>query len=233
MDLGELEELWRNCSRCGLCETRRKVVFGEGNPNADILIVGEAPGEIEDRQGRPFVGESGRILQEFMDEVHISREVDCYITNVVGCRPTAEAPDEDGKIRVENRQPSKVEREACRERLLEIIYCVDPLLIIAAGKVPASALLGRIRSMNDMEGQVYTMKMMGRHREIRYPVMVIRHPANLSRTVPKQEGEWVNTLRAMFQACEIVDYLRQCHRDVPIPDRRGTPPREEENFDAL
>lgn len=127
--LTNLQEEWKECTRCSLHETRRKVVFGCGNPDADILFVGEAPGENEDKQGRPFVGKAGEMLNSMLAGLDRNRD-ELYITNVISCRPP------------NNRDPSAEERVACFPRLEEIIYLVDPLLIVPVGKYALNSLVG-------------------------------------------------------------------------------------------
>ena len=98
------EELWdvcMNCTKCGLCETRHNVVFGVGNPNADILFVGEGPGEQEDLKGEPFVGPAGKLLDDMLTIIDLDRKANCYIANIVKCRPPR------------NRDPLETEQDAC------------------------------------------------------------------------------------------------------------------------
>lgn len=222
MSLAALQQEWQHCDRCKLCEERTKVVFGDGNPNADILVIGEAPGATEDRTGMPFQGDAGEVLNQIINALKLDRDDDLYVTNVVGCRPTVEAEnDRTGEKYLENRAPSKDERDACRERLMEIIYQVDPYLIIATGKVAAQALLGRVSKMKAMRGQVFTMTMPGRHTDVRYPVMVTYHSSYLLRIHDhRPEGVWGQTLRDFLKAAEIVDYLRLAYRGIEPPDRR-------------
>lgn len=219
--LKELEEDWIDCRRCDLCHTRTNVVFGEGNPNADILVIGEGPGKEEDETGRPFVGESGQILDQMVDAIAWDRERDLYIANTVCCRPTQEVKGDDGKMRIENRPPSKSEREACRPRLLETIYIVDPLLIITLGKVPTQALLGKISTMESMRGKLYAATLQGRHLPIRYSVMPVYHTAFLLRTFDRRdEGAWGKSARDYVLACKIVDHLREAYYGTKV-DRKA------------
>jgi len=208
--LAELQNRWSNCTRCGLCKSRRYVVFGEGNPNANILIVGEGPGAEEDSSGRPFVGEAGKALNTFLRAVCLRRNEDVYITNTVACRPfTEEINEETGKTFKENRPPSTEERAACKERLLDTIYIIDPFLIIALGKVPVQTLLGKTNVISKMRGKVFTMHLPGKHVEIRYPVLAMYHPAFLLRNLnySDPEGVWYQTGRDFKLATEIVDHI--------------------------
>jgi uracil-DNA glycosylase family 4 len=112
-----------------LSEARNNIVFGEGNPDAAVLLAGEAPGGNEDKEGSPFVGDAGKLLRSMIDAVGLRWE-DLYVTNVVACRP----PD--------NRDPTGDEKAACLPRLHEIIYTVDPILIVAIGKYALNSLVG-------------------------------------------------------------------------------------------
>ena len=109
------------CTRCDLCKSRTRAVPGEGNPHAKILFIGEGPGLHEDKQGRPFVGPSGQLLQELLKSINLKRE-DVFITNVVKCRP----PD--------NRDPLPAEIDACNDYLDRQIAAIQPLVIVTLGR---------------------------------------------------------------------------------------------------
>lgn len=208
--LSILRDAWINCTRCGLCKTRKNVVFGEGNPDAKVVILGEAPGAEEDRSGVPFVGEAGTILDTFLRASNMPRD-NVYILNVVGCRPTIENIDDaSGRAFITNRAPTKEEKLACRERLLQTIYTIDPFLIIALGQTALGALLGRTYIMAKMRGHVYTMHMPGKvAQEIRYPVLAMYHPAFLARNLDysNPEGVWYQTGRDFKMAREALSYI--------------------------
>lgn len=209
--LNVLKEDWINCGRCSLCETRKNVVFGEGNPNAKIVIVGEAPGPEEDKTGRPFIGETGKILNTFLRAAQLSRSEDVYLINTIGCRPTVtNTNDESGESVTENREPSKEERVACKQRVLDTIYLIDPYLIIALGKTALQTLLGRVNVITKMRGNIYTMHMAGKQiGEIRYPVLAMYHPSFLARNhdYSNPEGVWFQTGRDFKLATEVIDYI--------------------------
>ena len=129
------------CARCDLCKSRTRAVPGEGNPQAKILFIGEGPGFHEDKQGRPFVGPSGQLLQELLKSINLKRE-DVFITNVVKCRP----PD--------NRDPLPAEIDACNDYLDRQIAAIQPLVIVTLGRhsmakffsgEKISAIHGRVR----------------------------------------------------------------------------------------
>lgn len=219
--LYELQEAWSNCVECGLYTTREHLVFGEGNPEADILIIGEAPEEQEDLKGRPFVGPAGELLDGFLSTMSLDRNSDAYLTNALCCRPTVANEDaKTGYTVIENRQPSKDERNACKERLLETIYIVDPLLIVTIGRVPYQVLFGRAPKMESLRGNMQTFHMQGRYVEINYPVMPLYHTAYLSRTFDKrEEGPWGKTAKDWVKICNVIDYLREAYYGIERPNR--------------
>lgn len=141
--LDALRQLWEYCEECPLNQGRTNVVFGEGNPAARILFCGEAPGSEEDREGSPFVGPSGKLFNVLLYKAGIHRE-DVYITNIVACRP----PD--------NRDPTAAERNTCISRVHDIIYIVDPLIVVAVGKVAAQALTKKDLAITDVRGTVFS-----------------------------------------------------------------------------
>ncbi len=126
--LSSLEARVKACVKCPLSETRTNVVFGEGNPHASVMFVGEGPGEVEDQTGRPFVGPAGQKLTEVLASVGIKRE-DVYITNVVKCRPPG------------NRVPTKKEMEVCWPYLEAQIALIKPSLIVTLGNTPTQWLV--------------------------------------------------------------------------------------------
>lgn len=149
-----------NCRRCRLSEGRRQVVPGTGPCDARIVLVGEAPGEEEDRQGRPFVGRAGRLLDSVLATAGVDRD-SVYITNLVKCRPPG------------NRRPRKDEVSACRNQLLSELDAVDPLVIIALGHTTAASLLGAKGKMSDLAGRVMTVDLGSKSRR----AVVAYHPA--------------------------------------------------------
>jgi uracil-DNA glycosylase family 4 len=141
----ELEELARQimvCVKCSLSQSRRVAVPGEGNPRARIMIIGEAPGRLEDETGRPFVGAAGRSLDRLLKEIALNRS-DLFITNVVKCRPP------------QNRPPKKSEVDTCVSNyLLKQIELINPKLIMLLGSVAARRLLG-VESLEEARGRVF------------------------------------------------------------------------------
>ena len=131
------------CVRCGLAETRTQVVFGVGDPHADLLFVGEGPGAEEDRLGQPFVGRSGKLLDQLvLEEMGLTRE-DFYIANVVKCRPP------------ENRDPRPQEIEACRPWLEQQLALIAPRVVVTVGNFAARTLLGTKDGITKLRGRSY------------------------------------------------------------------------------
>ena len=124
----ELEQSCQNCTRCELCKTRTNVVFGVGNRTADILFVGEGPGEQEDLQGEPFVGPAGKLLDDMLSIIDLDRTI-CYIGNIVKCRPPR------------NRDPQDIEQEACIGYLQKQIQLIQPKIIVCLGRIAALKLI--------------------------------------------------------------------------------------------
>ena len=129
MDWKDLEQAAQNCHRCGLCETRHHVVFGVGNPQADVMFVGEGPGEQEDLSGIPFVGPAGRLLDDMLSIIDLDRNTNCYIANIVKCRPPR------------NRDPLETEQDACIGFLRNQVALVKPKIIVCLGRIAAQRLL--------------------------------------------------------------------------------------------
>lgn len=141
MDLDELKLSLQNCQRCRLASGRTQVVFGTGNPEADIVFVGEAPGFYEDRQGEPFVGAAGKLLTELLQSAGLSR-ADIFIANVIKCRPP------------NNRDPLPEEIDTCKQFLLQQIELIRPKLVCTLGNFATQTLLGRKVGITKVRGQV-------------------------------------------------------------------------------
>ncbi len=144
MSLDELRTSLHNCQRCRLSSGRTQVVFGEGNPQADIMFVGEAPGFYEDRQGEPFVGAAGKLLTELLQSVGLSRS-DIFIANVIKCRPP------------NNRDPLPDEIDTCKPFLLQQIKFIQPKLVCTLGNFATQTLLEKKVGITKVRGQVMQM----------------------------------------------------------------------------
>lgn len=128
LDWGELKSTCYSCTKCGLCETRHNVVFGVGPENADVMFIGEGPGEQEDLKGEPFVGAAGKLLDDMMSIIDLNRE-NCYIANIVKCRPPR------------NRDPLDTEQEACIGYLRNQVALIRPKIIVCLGRISATRLI--------------------------------------------------------------------------------------------
>ena len=129
MDWTELQKACASCTQCGLCDSRHNVVFGVGNIHANIMFVGEGPGEQEDLQGEPFVGAAGKLLDDMLSIIDLSRKENVYIANIVKCRPPR------------NRDPEEQEQAACFGFLQQQIRLVDPKIIVCLGRIAAQKLI--------------------------------------------------------------------------------------------
>ncbi|MDX2129421.1 MAG: uracil-DNA glycosylase [Chloroherpetonaceae bacterium] len=158
--LQELYEATKYCQKCRLGATRKNYVFGDGNENAKLLVIGEAPGADEDEQGKPFVGRSGQLLNKILESIGFQRS-DVYIANIVKSRPP------------ENRNPERDEIAACIPHLFRQIEIIRPKIILCLGKVSANTLLENTHSMSSMRGKI--------HRWKELDVIVTFHPAALLR----------------------------------------------------
>ncbi len=128
LNWNDLTEMCMHCTKCGLCETRHNVVFGVGKRDADIMFIGEGPGEQEDLTGEPFVGPAGKLLDDMLSIIDLSRE-NCYIANIVKCRPPR------------NRDPLETEQDACIGYLRGQVALVAPKIIVCLGRIAAKRLL--------------------------------------------------------------------------------------------
>jgi DNA polymerase len=169
-----------NCTRCKLHQQGRKqIVFGVGNPRAELMFVGEGPGADEDTQGEPFVGRAGQLLNNMIKAMGLRRE-DVYIANIVKCRPPG------------NRTPERDECETCSPFLMRQIAAIKPKVIVALGAVAAKNLLAINASMSELRGRWYDFKPAGvRSSDTAWPgarLAVTYHPAFLLRD-PRQKGE--------------------------------------------
>ena len=161
--LEELRETLGVCQRCPLSQSRNKLVYGAGNPDADVMFVGEAPGRAEDAQGLPFVGPAGHLLDDLLTGIGLARE-DVYITNVVKCRPPG------------NRDPLPLEVEACNPFLTWQIALIKPKIICELGRIAAGIMMGRQIQITKIHGQ----KFLGRgylNVPVFHPAAALRAPA--------------------------------------------------------
>jgi uracil-DNA glycosylase len=171
----DLRDAVASCRACALCESRQQTVFGVGHLQAHWMIVGEAPGEQEDRQGEPFVGESGKLLDNMLRAIGLTRdegppERQVFIANTLKCRPPR------------NRNPVAAETALCAPFLERQIELVQPRIILAMGRFAAQALLASDEPLGKLRGRV--------HRYRSRPVVVTYHPAYLLRTLTDKARAW-------------------------------------------
>ena len=141
MDWNTLEHVCAECTKCGLCEKRTHVVFGVGNRNADIMLIGEGPGEQEDLKGEPFVGPAGKLLDDMLSIIDLDRNRNCYIANIVKCRPP------------QNRDPLETEQEACIGYLRNQVALIRPKIIVCLGRIAAKRVISEDYRITKEHGQ--------------------------------------------------------------------------------
>ncbi len=177
---GDLVQSVAGCRACSLCETRKQTVFGVGNLNADWMLIGEAPGAEEDARGEPFVGQAGRLLDNMLASIGMSRAgqtpQSVYIANVLKCRPPG------------NRNPQPEEVAKCEPYLMRQIELVAPALIVVMGRFAAQSLLGTDASIANLRGKRHRITVAGRQ----IPVVVTYHPAYLLRNLIDKEKSWAD-----------------------------------------
>lgn len=174
-DLDAFAAALADCTRCKLSEQRKQVVFGEGNPAADLMFVGEAPGAQEDRLGRPFVGPAGQLLDRIIENAMGLQRADVYIANINKCRPPG------------NRNPEPDEVAACLPLLARQIELVQPKVLVALGRVAAANLLGSSDSVTRLRGRALEAHGV--------PVVVTWHPAYLLRNPSAKRETWEDIKR--------------------------------------
>jgi uracil-DNA glycosylase family 4 len=164
------------CRKCALCETRTQTVFGTGNRQADWMVIGEAPGEHEDLQGEPFVGQAGKLLDNMLKAVGVARGRGVYIANVLKCRPPG------------NRNPEPDEVAQCEPFLRRQVELLQPRIILAMGRFAVQSLLQSQEPVGKLRGRV--------HRYNGVPLVVTYHPAYLLRNLPDKAKAWQDLVLA-------------------------------------
>lgn len=178
-----LEQTVKVCTLCELHQTRTQTVFGVGNQNAELLVIGEAPGHDEDLQGEPFVGRAGQLLTAMLLAIGLQRD-DVYIANILKCRP----PD--------NRDPEASEIESCSNYLRRQIELIQPKAIFAVGRVAAQALLNSTETVGALRGK--------QHSYDGVPVIASYHPAYLLRKPTEKRKAWqdLQLLKRLLDQCQ-------------------------------
>ncbi len=164
----DLKKNCEQCTKCGLCKTRHNVVVGVGNPKADVLFIGEGPGENEDLQGEPFVGRAGKLLDKMLTAVDLDRNKNIYIANIVKCRPP------------QNRDPKPEEQEMCIEWLRSQVRLIKPKIIVCLGRISAQKLIDPNLKITKEHGKFI--------RKGNFLMMPMFHPAAILRN-PNQKPE--------------------------------------------
>jgi DNA polymerase len=178
-NLDELHSMICTCMKCPLGATRIKFVFGAGNPDADIVFVGEAPGADEDARGEPFVGRAGQLLNKILEAIQFKRD-EVYICNILKCRPP------------NNREPQSDEIDQCEPHLWKQLELLKPKIIVCLGRVAGQTLLRTTQSLGELRGKVHT------YRGIK--LVVTYHPAALLRNPNWKKPTWedVQWIRKMY-----------------------------------
>ncbi|WP_034302575.1 uracil-DNA glycosylase family protein [Herbaspirillum sp. RV1423] len=189
MDWAKLKETVSDCRQCGLCNGRKKTVFGVGDEKAKWLFIGEGPGRNEDMQGEPFVGPAGKLLDNMLIAMGLKRGDNAYIANIVKCRPT----DGSGK----DRPPSPQEVASCLPYLQRQIALIQPTVLVALGKTAALSLLGLdpATPVSKLRGTV--------HRYQGLPLVVTYHPAYLLRQLGDKSKAWADLCLAMTAYADV------------------------------
>jgi len=184
-ELGTLKKEILQCTKCELNKTRIHVIFGEGNINAGIFIIGEAPGRDEDIQGRPFVGKSGQLLDKIMAACGFTRNEHVFISNIVKCRP----PD--------NRVPKPEEAAVCMPWLLKQIELINPKILIMLGATALKYMIGQDRKITHERGNwiIWQERL----------AMPVYHPAALLRDPALKRDTWEDYKKIVFKYRELID----------------------------
>lgn len=190
----ELESTCLQCRKCGLCEKRTNVVFGVGNRSADIMFIGEGPGENEDLQGEPFVGRAGQLLDKMLAAVDLDRHTNIYIANIVKCRPP------------KNRDPEPDEQDACLPWLRSQVALVRPKIIVCLGRVAAMKLLKPDIKITKEHGEFYERNGV--------LMMATLHPAALLRNPNNKPAAFEDFLKLRKKLDEL--HLAPAPGDLPF-----------------
>ncbi len=178
--LEELKTALQNFEGCDLKKTAMNLVFGDGNPSASLMLVGEAPGAEEDRQGKPFVGMSGQLLTRIFESIGLSRDKDLYISNVINWRPPG------------NRQPTSQEITACLPFIKRHIELVNPDFLVLVGGTATKALLSDKEGITKIRGKWFDYTSPGLKKPIK--MTAIYHPSYLLRSPSRKKDVWMDVL---------------------------------------
>ena len=176
LDWDQLEAQCMSCRKCGLCEDRTRVVFGVGPRDAEVLFIGEGPGENEDLQGEPFVGRGGQLLDDMLEIIDLSRKKNIYIANMVKCRPP------------KNRDPLPAEQDACMDYLRNQVALLRPKIIVCLGRIAAMRIIKEDFKITQEHGQWFEKNGVW--------TMALYHPAALLRD-PRRKPEAFEDLKTL------------------------------------
>ena len=186
LDWNTLEQTCKNCSKCALADTRTNVVFGVGNPNAEVMFIGEGPGEQEDLTGEPFVGRAGKLLDEMLSLIDLDRKKNIYIGNMVKCRPPG------------NRDPLNTEQDACIDYLRNQVALIKPKIIVCLGRVAGMRIIKEDLKITKEHGQWFEKNGIW--------MMAMLHPAALLRDPRRKPDAFVDLKILKAKIDEICDH---------------------------
>ena len=186
-DWVELKSICSECTKCGLCETRHNVVFGTGCVHADVMLVGEGPGEQEDLKGEPFVGPAGKLLDDMLSIIDLDRNSNCYIANIVKCRPPR------------NRDPLETEQDACIGYLRNQVALIKPKIIVCLGRIAAKRLIDPDYRITRQHGQWINKNGVW--------MTAIYHPSALLRDVSKRPETFDDLISIRDKILELKAFL--------------------------
>ena len=187
MNWEALEQTCKSCQKCALADTRHNVVFGVGPRDAEVMCIGEGPGENEDLQGEPFVGRAGKLLDDMLELIDLDRTKNVYIANIVKCRPP------------QNRDPLNTEQDACIGYLRNQVALIRPKIIVCLGRVAAVRLIREDFKITREHGQWFDV---GTAR-----IMAIYHPAALLRDPSKRPETFVDLRSLRAEARRVCEHL--------------------------
>ncbi len=186
LDWNTLEQTCKRCKKCALADTRTNVVFGVGNPNAEVMFIGEGPGEQEDLTGEPFVGRAGKLLDEMLSLIDLDRKKNIYIGNMVKCRPPG------------NRDPLNTEQDACIDYLRNQVALIKPKIIVCLGRVAGMRIIKEDLKITKEHGQWFEKNGIW--------MMAMLHPAALLRDPRRKPDAFVDLKILKDKIDEICDH---------------------------
>lgn len=185
-NFAELEIQCKQCQKCGLCETRTNVVFGVGTPDAEVMFIGEGPGQNEDEQGEPFVGRGGKLLDKMLEAIDLDRKKNIYIANIVKCRPP------------KNRDPLPEEQTACVDWLRNQFALIRPKIIVCLGRIAAAKIIKLDIKITKEHGIFFEKG--------NVLMMATLHPAALLRNPNNKPAAFEDYLKLQEKIKEICDH---------------------------